>query len=399
MCEAAATTEMDDPFNYGLSKVKAAYLPHPNSPSPFATWSTPHVIGTGRGLGQVKAACPYGAIDLDMQPERFDLKVGSIVWATGWEPFDAETDPLLRLRQAQERDHQRDDGAAGVAERTDRRQDPAPLGRQAAEHVAFVQCAGSRDEHHLPYCSGVCCLASLKQATYVRRADPEAEVTIFYIDIRTPGPPGGFLRQGAEGRQGRASSSGKIAEIEAEARGGSLRVRGEDTLPAKRFELAVTWWCWPPACCRSRRPGGSAYDELRVPAAASRRQGHPPARAAPGGRSRCRPRSRTPPPPRCGHPGAEEVLANGKRRSASISAPAAGSATRSTWPPWPRWPPRSTSPRLQDARAACAATEGVGPIHEDVARRGPHHGGARGLLPAGQARGVSTSTQSSCWSG
>ena len=50
--------------------------------------------------------------------------------------------------------------------------------------VAFVQCAGSRDENHLPFCSGICCMASMKQATYVREQYPEAKIYIFFIDIR-----------------------------------------------------------------------------------------------------------------------------------------------------------------------------------------------------------------------
>jgi two-component system nitrogen regulation response regulator NtrX len=61
--------------------------------------------------------------------------------------------------------------------------------------VAFVQCAGSRDENHLPYCSAVCCLASLKQAKYVRTQYPEAKLFMFYIDVRTPGRMEDFLER------------------------------------------------------------------------------------------------------------------------------------------------------------------------------------------------------------
>ena len=62
-----------------------------------------------------------------------------------------------------------------------------PSDGRPVKKIAFVQCAGSRDENHLPYCSGVCCLASLKQATYLLEQDQEASVSIFYIDIRAPG--------------------------------------------------------------------------------------------------------------------------------------------------------------------------------------------------------------------
>ncbi len=62
-----------------------------------------------------------------------------------------------------------------------------PSDQKAPKKIAFVQCAGSRDENHLPYCSYICCMASLKQATYLAEKDPEAEAHIFYIDLRTPG--------------------------------------------------------------------------------------------------------------------------------------------------------------------------------------------------------------------
>ncbi len=60
-----------------------------------------------------------------------------------------------------------------------------------------MQCAGSRDENHLPYCSYICCMASLKQATYLREKDPETEVHIFYIDLRTPGRYEQFYLEGS----------------------------------------------------------------------------------------------------------------------------------------------------------------------------------------------------------
>ncbi|MDH5768987.1 MAG: hydrogenase iron-sulfur subunit, partial [Nitrospirota bacterium] len=62
-----------------------------------------------------------------------------------------------------------------------------PSDGKPAKSIAFIQCAGQRDEKYLPYCSATCCTESLKQAKYVRNQDPEAKVFIFYKDIRTPG--------------------------------------------------------------------------------------------------------------------------------------------------------------------------------------------------------------------
>jgi quinone-modifying oxidoreductase subunit QmoB len=82
-----------------------------------------------------------------------------------------------------------------------------PSDGKAAKSVAFILCAGQRDENHLPYCSATCCVESLKQAKYVRNQDPDSKVFIFYKDMRTPGKyeyfyknmqndPGVFLTKG-----------------------------------------------------------------------------------------------------------------------------------------------------------------------------------------------------------
>jgi quinone-modifying oxidoreductase subunit QmoA len=83
--------------------------------------------------------------------------------------------------------HQHDDGALAAPNGPTRARSCGRPTTRAPESVAFVQCAGSRDENHLPYCSYICCMASLKQATYVREQYPDAKIYIFYIDIRAPG--------------------------------------------------------------------------------------------------------------------------------------------------------------------------------------------------------------------
>ena len=60
-----------------------------------------------------------------------------------------------------------------------------PSDGKEAKNIAFIQCAGSRDENHLRHCSRICCMASLKQTQYVREAwGADARSTVYYIDIR-----------------------------------------------------------------------------------------------------------------------------------------------------------------------------------------------------------------------
>ncbi len=108
--------------------------------------------------------------------------------------------------------------------------------------MAFVQCAGSRDENHLPYCSAVCCTASLKHAAYIRALYPETAITIFYIDVRTPGRLeefGARVQHDADVRL----VKGKVARVEENPATGDLLVTAEDALAGRKstehFELVV----------------------------------------------------------------------------------------------------------------------------------------------------------------
>jgi quinone-modifying oxidoreductase subunit QmoA len=91
-----------------------------------------------------------------------------------------------------------------------------------------VQCAGSRDENHLPYCSYICCMASLKQVTYLMEKDPEAEATVFYIDIRSPGRYEQFFWKVRDMENVRIVR-GKVAKITQEPGTDNVVVVAEDT--------------------------------------------------------------------------------------------------------------------------------------------------------------------------
>ena len=86
-CAEAVTTEVSNPWNYGLDKMKAAYLPH-NMAHPQRYVIDPSIVGTPEGE-KAKAACPVGAVDLDMKEETVTLSVGAVIYATGWRPYDA----------------------------------------------------------------------------------------------------------------------------------------------------------------------------------------------------------------------------------------------------------------------------------------------------------------------
>ncbi len=181
-CAEVAETEVSNEFNYGLDKVKAAYLPHEHA-FPMRYIIAPEVIGTPEAE-KIKESCKYNAVELDQQEETFELNAGAIIWATGWRPYDAskldvysyDQSPDIITNVEMERLAAHDGPTDGKIIR--------PSDGEPAKRVAMIQCAGSRDVNHLPYCSMICCLASLKHAAYVREQYADAEVDIYYIDIR-----------------------------------------------------------------------------------------------------------------------------------------------------------------------------------------------------------------------
>lgn len=184
-CAQVCEIERDNEFNFGLDKTKAIYLPHLMA-YPLRYVIDPRFAGDER-MKKCVEACTYGAIELDMRPLTIKVKVGAIVWATGWKPYDATRIDNLgfgKIRNVitnlmMERLASENGQTGGKILR--------PSDGKAIESIGFVQCAGSRDENHLPYCSAVCCTASMKQATYVHEQYPQAEIHIFYIDVRSPG--------------------------------------------------------------------------------------------------------------------------------------------------------------------------------------------------------------------
>lgn len=120
------------------------------------------------------------SIEHNNYPDSFN--VGSIVVATGWKPYDPNKLKHLGYGSSPDIISSVDLETAlksGVLDR--------PSTGESPKSVLFVQCAGSRDEEHLPYCSNVCCGTSLKQARMIRELYPDCNVFIIYRDIRMPG--------------------------------------------------------------------------------------------------------------------------------------------------------------------------------------------------------------------
>lgn len=122
-----------------------------------------------------------GMFDVTLKNGAGAYRVGSIVLAAGWKPYDATKLEGLGFQKFPDVITN-----VQVEEMAKAGSLACPSDGSAPSVVAFVQCAGSRDPEHLPYCSAVCCRVSLKQAMYFKEQNEETKVIVFYKDMRTP---------------------------------------------------------------------------------------------------------------------------------------------------------------------------------------------------------------------
>ncbi|MBV8424266.1 MAG: CoB--CoM heterodisulfide reductase iron-sulfur subunit A family protein [Candidatus Eremiobacteraeota bacterium] len=235
-CAEVCPVDRPDAFNYGMSTTKTIYLAHELAfPMKFAIDEQTCLF---EQCAKCVEVCPYDAIDLTMKPQTLALKAGAVIVATGWEPYDARQidnlgfgrHPDVITNVMMERLAAPNGPTGGKIVR--------PSDAKPVESAAFIQCAGSRDVNHLGYCSSICCLASLKQATYLCDANPDARAHVFYIDLRAPGTYSAFSDR-VLANERITATKGKVAKIMRDAASNKLIVDAEEIATARKFSLPV----------------------------------------------------------------------------------------------------------------------------------------------------------------
>jgi quinone-modifying oxidoreductase subunit QmoA len=269
-CADDCPAEIPNDFNYRMDKTKAVYLPYEMA-YPMK------LVADKEALKKVEGKPEYQSfiqslntkgirIDLEAKPETFELEVNSVVWATGWRPYDATKLDKLGY-----------DKCANVItnvmmERLAAANGPTkgeilrPSDGKKVNNLAFVQCAGSRDRNHLPYCSSICCLASLKQATYLRDYNPDAQAHIFYIDLRAHGRFEFFYDRVRQDDK-ILLTKGKIVNITEDPITKDVILEGEDISSGKKirrtFDMAVLATGMQPNTSLEKVPAQNVqYDEF-----------------------------------------------------------------------------------------------------------------------------------------
>ena len=221
-------------FNYNMDSQKAIYITNISAyPSKY---NIDAEFCKFDSCKKCESVCKYAAINLNAKEKIFNIEVESIIVASGWKPYDAEKITNLGFGKYKnvitnvmmERLAADNGPTSGKILR--------PSDNKEANDVVFVQCAGSRNENHLPYCSAICCLASLKQSIYLREKNPESNSTIFYIDIRTPGRYEKFYNR-APADEKTKLIKGIVANISEDSSSGDLILDVEDMLSGKKIKF------------------------------------------------------------------------------------------------------------------------------------------------------------------
>ncbi len=209
LCEYACEIEYPDPFELGLGAIRAIAIPFTNA-IPQKAVLNPDYCTT---CGLCARACPTDAIDYAQEPQTFTIQADTVIVASGFALNSLQVKPQYNAAQSKN----------VISPLTMERllAPHAPYGRvlrpsdgKVPGSIAFVQCAGSRDETiGVPYCSRVCCMYAIKQAMLLSGALPMADITIYYMDIRAFGKGYEQFYQNAKA-MGINFVRGKVALIE-----------------------------------------------------------------------------------------------------------------------------------------------------------------------------------------
>jgi len=233
--EACVWKKVPSEFNAGVAMRSAAYIPFPQAVPLKAVIDekTCLYLVKGKCGRKCEKACERGAIDFEMEEELVYLHVGAIIVATGFDSFDPHLKPEFAYGVYDNvitgLEFERLSSASGPT------QGKIIINGQEPRDVVFIHCVGSRDKNlGNEYCSRVCCMYTAKQAHLVREKLPEANITVFYMDVRAFGK--GFEEfydrvrmEGARYRRGNPS--------EIYRKDDKLIVRAEDTLLSEPLEV------------------------------------------------------------------------------------------------------------------------------------------------------------------
>jgi heterodisulfide reductase subunit A len=182
-CEYVCPINIPNPFDMNLGAYRAIRVPFSTAVPQIAVLDIDNCLVCGK----CEKSCPADAIDFGQEPETFQIITSTILLATGFEI----TPKAAKKEYGNGKLHNVIDALT-----MERLLAPTgPYGRilrpgdgKEPDSIAYIQCAGSRDDTlGVEYCSRVCCMYAIKQAMLISGSLPLADITIYYMDIRTFG--------------------------------------------------------------------------------------------------------------------------------------------------------------------------------------------------------------------
>ncbi|UCE74479.1 MAG: CoB--CoM heterodisulfide reductase iron-sulfur subunit A family protein [Methanomassiliicoccales archaeon] len=231
LCAEKCPKKVASELDLGMAQRKAIYTPFPQAVPLIYTIDSDNCIYFIKGKCRIcEKNCESKAINFKQKKREIKLDVGSIIVATGFDQFNPKAikeygyDLYENVVTALE--FERLLNASGPTEG----RILCPSDGKVPNSITYIQCVGSRDENHCPYCSRVCCTYAIKEAMLAKEhEDKIKEQNILYMDMRTFGK--GFeeyyLRCKDEVKVN--FLRGRVSEIVEDPDGKSLLIRYEDT--------------------------------------------------------------------------------------------------------------------------------------------------------------------------
>ncbi|MDY6843943.1 MAG: CoB--CoM heterodisulfide reductase iron-sulfur subunit A family protein [Thermodesulfobacteriota bacterium] len=236
-CQEACPVSVPSEFDRGLGQRKAIYIPYeqavPNKPVVDTKNCLYFKDGSCKKCSEV---CPENALEYEQGENIVEEQVGAIMVATGYELYDKGNiaEYALDVDVVDGLAFERMLSPTGPTRGIPRK----PSDGSIPKEIVWIQCVGSRDpEHGVPYCSKVCCMYTSKQALFFKRAVPDGQAYVFYMDVRSTGKGyEEFVKEAVE--EGEILYlRGRVSKLFRE--GDKIIIWGTDTLTGKNIEVAA----------------------------------------------------------------------------------------------------------------------------------------------------------------